>query len=134
MSTHSPRRTPDLGDFKAPRDENAVQTPSRPPRGPKPVGSGPVDSSRANSAAIVVGSGGATPFQLSRIYAKGWQAGMSSASEKTNFDSIAMAEALNPCHAAAERERWALGFTQAVARKLSTPGRRPMAFRLSTTS
>ncbi len=131
MSTHLPRQTPDLGDFKAPRDENAVQTPPR-RRDSKPAGSGPIDSGRATAAAIVVGSGGATPFQLSRIYAKGWQAGMSSASERADFDSIAMAEALNPCHAAAERERWALGFTQAVARKLGTPGRRPMAFRLST--
>lgn len=127
----NPRQTPDLGDFKAPRDETPAQTPSR-SRDPKPVGPGRVDSGRATSAAIVVGSGGATPFQLSRIYAKGWQAGMGSRSEKADFDSIATAKALNPCHAPTERERWALGFTQAVARKLSRPTRRPMAFRLST--
>lgn len=127
----NPRQTPDLGDFKAPREETATPTPSR-PRDPKPAGSGPGGSGRATSAAIVIGAGGATPFQLSRIYAKGWQAGMNSPSEKADFDSIAVAETLNPCHASTERERWALGFTQAVARKLSRPGRRPMTFRLST--
>ena len=125
------RQTPDLGDFKAPRGETPAQTPSR-SRDPKPVGPVPVGSGTAASAAIVVGSGGATPFQLSRIYAKGWQAGMSSPSERADFDSSVAAEALNPCHATAERERWALGFTQAVARKLGRPNRRPATFRLST--
>lgn len=125
MSSHQSRQKPDLGDFKATHDQTRAQTPSR--REPKPAGSG-----KAEAAAIVVGSGGATPFQLSRIYAKGWQAGMNSPSEKTDFDSTIAAEALNPCHAAAERERWALGFTQAVARKLGSPSRRAIPFRLST--
>lgn len=126
MSSHQSRQKPDLGDFKATPGETRAQTPSR-PRDPKPAGSG-----KAEAAAIVVGLGGATPFQLSRIYAKGWQAGMNSASERTDFDSTVAAEALNPCHAAPERERWALGFTQAVARKLGAPGRRAVPFRLST--
>ena len=65
----------------------------------------------------------ATPFELSRLYAKGWSVGMS-----CEIDSVALiaarAEALNPCTAPPERAKWAQGFTEAVHRKLDGPQRR----------
>lgn len=58
-----------------------------------------------------------TPFELSRVYAKGWLAGMnceSGISARTIHDK---AEALNPYTVPMERSRWMQGFAGAVRRK-----------------
>lgn len=123
MGSHRLREKPDLGDFKSLPDETRIK-----PRAPKPV----VPVKPSNDTAAVTDEAATTPFQLSRIYAKGWQAGMNSASEAPDFDSEASAEALNPCEAAEERERWSQGFSEAIARKLRMPSRKPVAFRACT--
>lgn len=66
----------------------------------------------------------ATPFQLSRLYAKGWAAGMSCEIDDSSTVISARAEALNPCSGPDERAKWAQGFTEAVRRKLDGPQRR----------
>jgi len=124
MGSHRLREKPDLGDFKAPRTE-----PRSKPREPKPASPG---KSSAELVTQVVDTAGATPFELSRIYAKGWQAGMQSASEDPEFDSATTGESLNPCRAINERARWMQGFNEAVARKRNSPGRKAIGFRLST--
>jgi ribosome modulation factor len=68
----------------------------------------------------------ATPFELSRIYAKGWAAGMSCPVDDTMAVIAARAEELNPCQAPDERARWNQGFTEAVSRKLHGPQRRSL--------
>jgi|GEM_PF-2374980 len=58
-----------------------------------------------------------TPFELSRVYAKGWLAGMNcdaGISARTIHDK---AEALNPYTVPMERARWMQGFAGAVRRK-----------------
>lgn len=131
MGSHLPREKPGLGDFKSPRDD-ARKAPAR-PRDPKSDEAGKPLASTGEAGGAQ--PGGATPFQLSRIYAKGWLAGMTSvAADDPESDSAAMADQLNPCEAANERARWAQGFTEAVARKLGTPGRKAVPFRLSTAS
>ena len=73
-----------------------------------------------------------TPFQLSRIYAKGWDAGMrcelregSAADGEVASDALlAQAEALNPCTSEVDRAKWMQGFTEAVRRKFDGPQRR----------
>lgn len=127
MGSHRLREKPDLGDFKSPLDNTRSK-----PRDPKPA----APPKPSNDITVAVQSSddapAATPFQLSRIYAKGWQAGMASTSDTPEFDAAAEAETLNPCQVTVERERWADGFTEAVARKLRMPGRKPVAFRAST--
>jgi len=72
-----------------------------------------------------------TPFQLSRIYAKGWDAGMRCELRDTQTDGeatidavIAQAETLNPCSSEIDRAKWMQGFTEAVRRKFDGPQRR----------
>lgn len=69
-----------------------------------------------------------TPFQLSRLYAQGWKAGMACDVDGPIAAVLARAEKLNPCTAEAEREKWTQGFTEAVRRKLDGPQRRPRHF------
>jgi hypothetical protein len=137
MGSHLPRQKPDLGDFKSSREEPRAKAPAR-PREPKPATSNKeaavVSIATTEIAAPANDPVGATPFQLSRIYAKGWQAGMTSDVQDPEFDRAAAAESLNPCEAPAERTRWEEGFSAAVARRISAPGRKAVPFRLSTAS
>ena len=66
-----------------------------------------------------------TPFQLSRLYAQGWKAGMACEVDGEIATILARADKLNPCTADVEREKWAQGFTEAVRRKLDGSQRRP---------
>jgi hypothetical protein len=65
-----------------------------------------------------------TPFQLSRLYAQGWKAGMACDVDGPIAAVLAHADKLNPCTLDIEREKWAQGFTEAVRRKLDGPQRR----------
>jgi len=75
-----------------------------------------------------------TPFQLSRIYAKGWDAGMRCEAKEppgTEPDTaagiaaiLAQGDALNPCTSKLDRDKWMQGFTEAVHRKFDGPQRR----------
>jgi hypothetical protein len=65
-----------------------------------------------------------TPFQLSRLYAQGWKAGMACEVDGPIAAVLARADKLNPCTADLEREKWTQGFTEAVRRKLDGPQRR----------
>lgn len=57
-----------------------------------------------------------TAFQLSRIYAEGWNAAHARmAHESSELDAKKM-EALNPYPADPERARWNEGFTNALTR------------------
>jgi hypothetical protein len=58
-----------------------------------------------------------TPFELSRVYAKGWLAGMNCEEASSPQIIYRHAEALNPYRNELERARWLQGFTQAVRRK-----------------
>ncbi len=58
-----------------------------------------------------------TPFELSRVYAKGWLAGMNCEEATSPQVIYRHAEALNPYRNELERARWLQGFTQAVRRK-----------------
>lgn len=58
-----------------------------------------------------------TPFELSRVYAKGWLAGMSCEAGASARTIHAQAEALNPYKVPMERSRWMQGFAGAVRRK-----------------
>jgi len=58
-----------------------------------------------------------TPFELSRVYAKGWLAGMNCESGASARAIHAQAEALNPYKVPMERARWMQGFAGAVRRK-----------------
>lgn len=58
-----------------------------------------------------------TPFELSRVYAKGWLAGMNCESGASARAIHAQAEALNPYKVPMERSRWMQGFAGAVRRK-----------------
>jgi hypothetical protein len=62
-----------------------------------------------------------TPFELSRVYAKGWSAGMSSVIDDTDDVLRNRAEALNPCTNETARARWMQGFMEAVRRKCDGP-------------
>ncbi len=72
-----------------------------------------------------------TPFELSRLYAKGWDAGMrcepvecdGTDTDTLSQEIVAQAEALNPCSSAPEREKWMEGFTAAVQRRSKGPQR-----------
>jgi ribosome modulation factor len=65
------------------------------------------------------------PFQLSRVYAKGWLAGQASGLSSTGIGLDAEIEALNPYQAAEERCRWATGFKDALCRnEQSSRGRK----------
>ncbi len=66
-----------------------------------------------------------TPFQLSRLYAQGWKAGMACEVDGPITAILARADKLNPCKADVEREKWTQGFTEAVHRKFDGPQRRP---------
>jgi|JI9StandDraft_2_1071091.scaffolds.fasta_scaffold550154_2 truncated hemoglobin YjbI len=67
-------------------------------------------------------------FLLSRFYAKGWAAGAQCTAEELGGDMMALAETLNPGTNPAERERWAQGFTEAVARSQDQRDRRKPGF------
>ena len=58
-----------------------------------------------------------TPFELSRVYAKGWLAGMNCDSGISARTIHTQAEALNPYKVPMERARWMQGFAGAVRRK-----------------
>ncbi len=74
-----------------------------------------------------------TPFELSRIYAKGWTAGMSAPVDENEDAVQARADTMNPYTEDAARARWAQGFVEAVRRKCDGPQRkaprRPMGGR-----
>jgi hypothetical protein len=61
-----------------------------------------------------------TPFQLSRVYAAGWNTGMSCAADEDADALAARGEALNPHDAPAARARWTQGFSDAIERKLTS--------------
>ena len=63
-----------------------------------------------------------TLFQLSRIYAGGWGAGMQCANIDP-ADMDAAADRLNPYLLPVERDRWSQGFRDAVSRVRHTPVR-----------
>jgi len=56
-----------------------------------------------------------TPFQLSRIYAKGWVAGSRSDLDPDDTKAIA---ALNPHDTEIERAKWQQGFHEAMTRRI----------------
>jgi hypothetical protein len=61
-----------------------------------------------------------TPFELSRIYASGWNAGRQHPLDEA--DAVAeAAERLNPWQGQDERARWSKGFTDAVSRQSGAP-------------
>ena len=66
-----------------------------------------------------------TPFQLSRLYAQGWKAGMACEVDGPMAAVLARADKLNPCAPGVERDKWTQGFTEAVRRKVDGPQRRP---------
>ncbi|MDR3515510.1 MAG: hypothetical protein P4M00_06825 [Azospirillaceae bacterium] len=55
-------------------------------------------------------------FELSRIYAKGWSAGKGHPVDLPPETLEATVAALNPYEASDERERWTLGFRDALRR------------------
>lgn len=58
-----------------------------------------------------------TPFELSRVYAKGWLAGMNCEAGISAQTVHAKGESLNPYTVPTERVRWMEGFAGAVQRK-----------------
>jgi hypothetical protein len=58
-----------------------------------------------------------TPFELSRVYAKGWLADMNCEAPSSPEVVMETAGSLNPYSNDVERARWQEGFTQAVKRK-----------------
>jgi hypothetical protein len=58
-------------------------------------------------------------FQLSRIYASGWNAGRKHPFEDNSVIAD-LAESLNPHGDEPERARWAQGFSDAANRQIST--------------
>lgn len=66
-----------------------------------------------------------TPFQLSRLYAQGWKAGMACEVDGPMATVLARADKLNPFATGVERDKWTQGFTEAVQRKFDGPQRRP---------
>lgn len=75
----------------------------------------------------------ATPFELSRLYAKGWAVGMSEQIDDTLIAIDARAEALNPYRIGGERARWMQGFTEAVRVKLARPSQKQPQYRTGFT-
>lgn len=71
----------------------------------------------------------ASPFELSRLYAKGWVAGMSEQIDDTLTAIDARAEAQNPYRISGERARWMQGFTEAVRAKLARPSQKNPHYR-----
>ena len=88
--------------------------------GTPPAGSPGVPADGAGSPVL-------TPFQLSRVYAKGWAAGMNCPADDPEPVILARAEAMNPCAAGPARARWMQGFSEALQRKLYGPDRKPAA-------
>jgi ribosome modulation factor len=62
-----------------------------------------------------------TPFELSRVYAKGWSAGMTSVIDDTDDVLRQRAEKVNPFTDETARTRWMQGFMEAVRRKCDGP-------------
>jgi len=60
-------------------------------------------------------TGEPTPFQLSRVYAKGWIDGSRSDLDPADRAQIG---ALNPYATEVERAKWLQGFTEAQARRV----------------
>jgi hypothetical protein len=75
------------------------------------------------------GIAAATPFELSRLYAQGWTAGMSHPIDDTLIVVDARGEALNPFRISGERARWMQGFTEAVRAKLARPSQKQPHYR-----
>ena len=63
-----------------------------------------------------------TPFQLSRVYARGWSAGKVY-QEDEDTDLKAVAERLSPYPSSEERTRWIEGFMAAISHARTTPAR-----------
>lgn len=61
-----------------------------------------------------------TPFQLSRVYAAGWSAGMACALDNAG-ETVAQGQKLNPHHSGAAQTRWMDGFSDAVRRRDGAP-------------
>src|SRR5882672_8605869 len=62
-----------------------------------------------------------TPFELSRVYAKGWSAGMTSVIDDTDDVLRQRAEGVNPFTDETARARWMQGYMEAVRRKCEGP-------------
>ena len=148
MSNHRAVRpkTPELGDFKPaadprraggskrPKAGRGADMPSAPPSAqPSEVAVQPESAASLSpeTVAPVMDMPAATPFQLSRIYSKGWHAGMTHEIDDSLAAIDARGESLNPCGGAIERARWTEGFGDAVRRKLASPARRQPQFRTS---
>lgn len=71
----------------------------------------------------------ASPFEFSRLYAKGWTAGMSQQIDDTLVAIDARGEALNPYRISGERARWTQGFMEAVRAKLARPSQKQPRYR-----
>src|ERR1041385_7885868 len=73
------------------------------------------------SEAVVEAPAAITPFELSRVYAKGWSAGMSSVIDDNDDVLRERAEGVNPFTNETARARWLQGFMEAVRRKCDGP-------------
>ena len=67
-------------------------------------------------------------FHLSRCYAQGWAAGTRRAEDELAGDVAVLADELNPGKSTEERQRWAQGFVDAVARGSDKGDRRKSGF------
>ena len=65
-----------------------------------------------------------TDFELSRVYAKGWNAGRVGPIDLSDEELDAFVETANPFVSAAERARWALGFKAGLRRSEEIDGRK----------
>jgi hypothetical protein len=72
-----------------------------------------------------------TPFQLSRIYAQGWLAGMESQVDGDSGEVEAAAAALNPCVPDDAKAKWSQGFREAVLRKQARPAGKGLKVKMS---
>lgn len=133
-------KSPELGDFKPMAEQRPSGTRKRPPmaghdKSPEaaemPTPPSPRRSHTAPPPTSLPSAPEMSPFQLSRLYAKGWQAGMTHR-EDSLLELDARGDTLNPCTVAAERARWMQGFSEAVRRKLASPGRKQPQFTSSS--
>src|SRR4051812_37263719 len=84
----------------------------------------PTAEPKSETASPLAAARPSTPFELSRIYAKGWTAGMSAPVDDTESAVEARAQTMNPYTEDSARARWAQGFVEAVRRKCDGPQRK----------
>lgn len=70
-----------------------------------------------------------TDFELSRIYAQGWNAAAKLTPGQNRLLKARGADALNPYAGAAERARWAEGFGEALGHSISVAPRQVLGLR-----